>query len=119
LAQISKSASYPELMKKLIVQGLIKIEEQDVEIQCRAEDTKVVKDVLAAAVTEYTACMAAAGHKERGQKPNVKISATQIPSTGCSGGVLLTACNNRIVLNQTLDEYVDICFVNIHVFSLH
>jgi hypothetical protein len=60
--------------------------------------------VLPEAVAEYSAAMKAAGHIERGSKPKVSVSATQIPSKACSGGVILTACNNRIVLNQTLDE---------------
>lgn len=38
LAQVCKSPEYPAILKKLIVQGLIKIEEPVVEIACRPED---------------------------------------------------------------------------------
>ena len=50
LAAFTKSAEYPALLKNLIVQGLIKIEEPEVQIQARAEDkalvARVVRDAL-------------------------------------------------------------------------
>ena len=104
MATIAKSANYPVLLKQLIIQGLIKIEEQEVEVQCRAEDKDIVSKVLPDAVAEFSAAMKAAGHKERGSNPKVTVSSTAIPSKACSGGVILTAARGRIVLNQTLDE---------------
>jgi vacuolar-type H+-ATPase subunit E/Vma4 len=46
LAIFCKSPDYPAFVRQLIVQGLIKIEEQVVEIQCRAEDKTVVSRVV-------------------------------------------------------------------------
>jgi V-type H+-transporting ATPase subunit E len=46
LGAVSKQADYSNLLKKLIIQGLIKIEEHVVEIQCRAEDKKLVEKVV-------------------------------------------------------------------------
>lgn len=46
LSQISQGAQYSNLLKQLIVQGLIKIEESVVEIQCRAEDKSKVNAVV-------------------------------------------------------------------------
>lgn len=46
LANVSKQSTYPALVQKLIVQGLIKIEESAVEIQCRAEDKAIVAKVV-------------------------------------------------------------------------
>ena len=46
LAVFCKSQDYPSFVKKLIVQGLIKIEEQEVEIQCKAEDKAIVSKVV-------------------------------------------------------------------------
>ncbi len=45
LSTISQSASYSALLRSLIVQGLIKIQEAKVDIQCRAEDTAKVTQV--------------------------------------------------------------------------
>ena len=46
LAAFCESQEYPAFVKKLIIQGLIKIEEQEVEIQCKAEDKAIVSKVV-------------------------------------------------------------------------
>ena len=46
LATFCKGPEYPNFVRKLIVQGLIKIEEQEVEIQCRPEDKTIVTKVV-------------------------------------------------------------------------
>ena len=111
LSDVAKGAdndtSYPKLLHQLIVQGLIKIEEQVVEIQCRSEDKAAVTKVLTQAVAEYKAIMVENGHKV---EPKVSVSETAIPSKSCVGGLILTACRNRIVLNQTLDERLLIAY---------
>jgi V-type H+-transporting ATPase subunit E len=78
LANYCKGPDYPVFLKKLIVQGLIKIEEQVVEVQCRQEDKAIVNRVLAEAVNEYKALMTAAGHPPL--NPRVTISDSSLPS---------------------------------------
>jgi V-type H+-transporting ATPase subunit E len=109
LKRISSSPEYPTLLKDLIVQGLIKIEEQTVEIQCRAEDKSAVTRAIVDAVSEYRSLMTAAGHRVN---PKVTLSKTPIDPRGgeCAGGVILTALDGRIVLNQTLDERLSIAY---------
>lgn len=46
LAAYAKGAEYSSLLQKLIVQGLIKIEEQVVEIIARAEDKPIILRVV-------------------------------------------------------------------------
>lgn len=50
LASIVSGPEYPAFLKQLIIQGQIKIEESEVEVQVRAEDktvvTKLVSTVL-------------------------------------------------------------------------
>ena len=101
LSTFAQGAQYNTLLKGLIVQGLIKIQEETVEIQCRPEDTTRVKQLLPEAVSEFKSIMTKAGHKV---SPSVTMSTNTLPSKSCAGGVILTAYNNRIVLNQTLDE---------------
>jgi hypothetical protein len=48
LAAFCKSAEYHQFIKKLIVQGLIKIEEDVVEVHARAEDHAIVKRMVRA-----------------------------------------------------------------------
>ena len=54
---VARGQNYPQLLQKLIVQGLIKIEENDVLVFCRPEDTATVKKILPAAVKEYVDIM--------------------------------------------------------------
>lgn len=46
LATFCKGQDYPAFVRQLIVQGLIKIEEQEVEVQCRPEDRSIVSKVV-------------------------------------------------------------------------
>jgi len=43
LAAVASSPDYPNLIRKLIVQGLIKIAEDEVEIQAKAEERHIVE----------------------------------------------------------------------------
>lgn len=46
LTKASQGKNYASLVKQLIIQGLIKIEEDTVEIQCRQEDASKVQQVV-------------------------------------------------------------------------
>ena len=54
---VADGGNYPLLIQKLIVQGLIKIEEMEVVVYCRKEDVATVKKVLPAAMKEYVDIM--------------------------------------------------------------
>jgi len=112
LAAFCKGPDYPNFLKKLIVQGLIKIEETTVEIQARAEDKAIVARVLPEAVAEYRNVMSAAGHTGPRLNPTVTVSNNVLSSKSCNGGVVLTSLNNRIVLNQTVDERLSIAYTD-------
>lgn len=107
LVQVTKSPTYPTLIKQLIVEGLIKIEEQTVEIQARAEDKSIVARMLPEALSEFRTLMSNGGHTVN---PKVTISDTPLDSKKVTGGILLTAHHGRITLNQTLDERLAIAF---------
>lgn len=108
LAKAAQGKNYTNLLKQLIIQGLIKIEEDNIEIQCRQEDTSKVQQVMPEAIAEFKRAIKASGQPE--PNPKVSLSSTNVPSKGCSGGVILTACRGRIVLNQTLDERLQIAY---------
>jgi V-type H+-transporting ATPase subunit E len=110
LASISQANQYPALIKSLIVQGLIKIEESVVQIQCKAEERSLVEQQLPAAINEFRTVMTQAGHKVH---PQVTISNIVLASKSCAGGIILSAADNRIILNQTLDERLEIAYHDI------
>jgi V-type H+-transporting ATPase subunit E len=110
LGAFCKTSEYPAFLTKLIVQGLVKIEEPIVEVQCRPEDKAIVTTILPAAVAQFKALMNAAGHNV---KPQVTLSTNQLSSKAINGGICLTACNNRIILDQTVDERLRITYMDV------
>jgi vacuolar-type H+-ATPase subunit E/Vma4 len=92
------------------VQGLIKIEEQEVEVACRPEDKSIVMRILPEAIAEFRSVMTAAGHSVN---PRVSLSDTSLPSNSTVGGVVLTAMQNRIVLSQTMEERMNISYTDL------
>ena len=111
VAGVVVTPAYPDLVKRLIVQGLIKIEEPDVTVLCREADVAVCEKVVPAAVAEYADII----KRETGEVvvPKVKINTDPkkvLPEHKCSGGVCLTACNGRIVCDNTLDARIGLVY---------
>lgn len=50
ITTVSKGAQYPTLLKALIVQSMIKIEEDKITVICREEDIGAVKSVVSVSV---------------------------------------------------------------------
>ena len=110
LAMVARGQNYPHLLQKLIVQGLIKIEENDVTIYCRREDVATVKSVLPAAIAEYVGLI----EKEAGVKlsPNVTLNESRekdLPESSY-GGVTLTADDGKIVCDNTMASRLNLVY---------
>ena len=108
---VTKGANYLELLQKLIVQGLIKIEENDVVIFCRSADKSTVQSVLPKAVAEYVeAIKDATGGIVL--KPNVTVNADASAdlSDDNYGGVVLTALGGKIVCDNTLKSRLTLVY---------
>jgi V-type H+-transporting ATPase subunit E len=109
-AVVARGQNYSQLLQKLIVQGLIKIEENEVTVYCRGEDVKIVTKVLSLAVAEYVDLM----KKESGVelKPVVAINkdrAHDLPES-TYGGVMLTAVNGKIVCDNTMASRLNLVY---------
>jgi len=111
LSQISRPGpEYQALLKNLIVQGLVKLSEPQVAVRVREEDKAEVQAVLSAAAKEY---------QSRTSK-TVELSIDRHylppgPSKGgfgltCAGGVLLSAQDEKIVCDNTLDQRLSLAF---------
>jgi len=101
-AVVARGQNYPQLLQKLIVQGLIKIEENEVTVFCRGEDVATVSKVLPEAVKEYVEII----KREAGvtMKPLVKVNEDRSNDLGedTHGGVLLTALETKIKCDNTM-----------------
>jgi len=113
LGTISKDqAQYSKLLHALIVQGLIKLNEPKVQIVGRKQDLALIKQVLPGATAEYT------------HKTSKSVEATvstvdflppgpesaQIEGEFCSGGIVLSAVDGRIICANTLDARLSMVF---------
>ena len=110
LGVVARGDNYPQLLQKLIVQGLIKIEENEVTIYCRTEDSAAVSKVLPDAIAEYVEIM----KRESGitLKPVVSINSNAAKNLSDSsyGGVVLTACAGKIVCDNTLSARLKLVY---------
>jgi V-type H+-transporting ATPase subunit E len=112
--QRSDPTQYKELVKNLIVQGLIKLMEGEVHIRCRKSDLKIVQDVHAQAAEEYKTLMKREVQffKDRDVPIKIVIETTKfLPeyddtegAESCMGGIVLHARKGRIVCSNTIDE---------------
>lgn len=117
LTDVSKSSSYPQLIKFLIGQGLMTLMENNVTIKCRKEDLKIVKAQLNDGIKLFQDTMKASS----GVTPTVNVALDEAdflppaPVAGqegasCTGGVLLSARNGQILCRNTLDHRLEIAF---------
>ena len=110
LTVMARGQNYPHLLQKLIVQGLIKIEEMDVTVYCREEDKEVIGGILSDAISEYVEIM----ERESGIKlsPNVVMNeddSKNLPES-THGGVVLTAVNGKIVCDNTMSARLELVY---------
>jgi V-type H+-transporting ATPase subunit E len=103
---------YEKLLKDLIVQGLLKLQETNISLRCRREDEAMVQTVLSAAVADY---------KSRSTKDCKVVidTANYLPPAprggetqgrSCCGGVVLSAHEGKILCDNTLDQRLSLAF---------
>ena len=109
-AVVARGANYPQLLQKLIVQCLIKIEENETVIYCRKQDAATVKKVLPAAVKEYVEIM----KRESSVllKPDVTMNTDGDKELAESthGGIVMTALNGKIVCDNTMSSRLTLVY---------
>lgn len=109
-AVVARGQNYSQLLQKLIVQGLIKIEENEVTIYCRGEDVDTVTKILPEAVKEYVDII----KREAGVtlKPEVKVNEDRSKdlSEETHGGVLLTALDGKIRCDNTMASRLNLVY---------
>lgn len=109
-AMVARGQNYPHLLQKLIVQGLIKIEEDDITVYCREEDIETVKSIIPTAVEEFVEIMV----RESGIKLTPNLTLNEDPAKclleSSYGGVKLTAVNGRVVCDNTMNSRLHLVY---------
>jgi V-type H+-transporting ATPase subunit E len=119
LAEVSKNPKYKDLLRFLLIQGIMTMQEEHITVQCRKEDEGLVKPMLSEALEAYTGLI----EKATGVRPNVKLTmgAENLPAgpqqgrqgASCCGGVVLSAKGGKIVCRNTLDNRLEHAFYNL------
>lgn len=109
-AVVARGGNYPQLLQKLIVQGLIKIEEMQVMVYCRAQDVATVEKILPAAVTEYVDILKRESGVTLKPKLTINPNRAQDLKEDSYGGVLLTALNGKIHCDNTMSSRLELVY---------
>ena len=108
---------YKKIIKSLIIQGLIKIQENNIVIRCRQVDLDLVRSVMDGALEEYKQIMKNECQEDSKVTLTLNEQSERMlpppPGHGpisCSGGVVLEGCNGKVILENTFDSRLEICF---------
>jgi len=105
LNSISKSPEYPNLLKSLIVQAAIKLNEPSASVVCRAVDVQLVQKVIPDAIKTYT--------ELTGKELKLIVdTANFLPpppvegsdAISCTGGILLQTQEGKLLVSNTLES---------------
>ena len=120
LAQLSvkEQDKYTEVLKDLILQGLIKIEEPDIVVRCRKVDLELVRAIIPEVREKYKNMM----REECGEIVTVSVTLNEdeskmlppppngTPMISCSGGIIMEGHKGCLVLDNTFDKRLEVCF---------
>ena len=102
---------YIETLKNLIVQGMIKLLEEEVELKVREDEVDVVKGLIEECEAKYAEIMLEETTREYSTKLSVMEDLfLRDDEGGKSGGVLLYAHNRKIVVSNTLEDRLNLVF---------
>ena len=115
------SDAYTELLKNLLVQGLIKLIEPTVTLRVRESDKDMIEGVIEDAIAEYKELMLGQVKALEGKDDipcKVLIDENNfLPewneediTNSCLGGFVMYCRKNRIVCSQTLDDRVELVY---------
>lgn len=110
LKEVSKAESkYKQILIDLIVQGSLKLMEEEVSVRCRAADANVVRSVLDQASQTFTKTVM----KATNMQPRVRfvVEKESLPATSL-GGVVLLCQGGSISVDNTLDMRLKLCLDN-------
>lgn len=120
LAQLSMNEKdkYTEVLRDLILQGLIKIEEPDIVVRCRKVDLELVRSIIPEVREKYIKMM----KEECDETVSVTVTLNEdeskmlapppdgTPMISCAGGIIMEGHSGRLVLDNTFDKRLEVCF---------
>ncbi|CAD7935951.1 unnamed protein product [Amoebophrya sp. A120] len=102
-------AKYKQILIDLIVQGCLKLMEEEVTVKVRAADVSIARGVLDSASQAFAKTIAKATNVRASLK--LTLDSTNLPAT-CLGGVVLSCQEGTISVDNTLDTRLKLCLDN-------
>lgn len=99
---------YKGVLKKLIIQGLIKLLDSEINVLCKKEDVEVVKSIIVDAKNEFEEIMKTQTIKFKNLQVNITVDEKYNLPEYIIGGVLLTSMKNKIRVDNTLDKRLEL-----------
>eukprot|EP00040_Diaphanoeca_grandis_P004670 m.29661 g.29661 ORF g.29661 m.29661 type:complete len:226 (+) comp16143_c0_seq1:97-774(+) len=96
---LSTKPNYGEIITKLIVEGLLTLNEKTVALRCRKADVSIVEKQLKGAVKQAEA--------ENGITTALTLSSTDFLPETCGGGVEFLAMGGKMRITNTLENRLD------------
>jgi len=101
---------YKRLLHDVILQGLLRLQEPKVSIVCRKEDVSLVKEVMKEAGTNYQEKLRKTVEVSLDETIHLPAGNDPIEQKRCSGGVILSAQDGKIIVSNTLDVRLQTAF---------
>ena len=108
IEKVKDKGTYKEVMTKLIIQGLIKLLESDVNVIVKKEDVELVKTVLDKAKSNFEELMSSQTIKFKNLKVKLTIDEKYFLPDYIIGGVMVTAMKSKIRVDNTLNKRLEL-----------
>lgn len=97
-----KPSEYSSLLNDIILQGLIKLGDEEVTVRCRKDDKEVVADAVPAVSESYIA---------KTEKPlTLSVDEDKFLEDNCAGGVWLLSAGGRIIVENTFESRLEVAY---------
>eukprot|EP00177_Eucheuma_denticulatum_P004006 GFKZ01007233.1.p1 GENE.GFKZ01007233.1~~GFKZ01007233.1.p1 ORF type:complete len:218 (+),score=53.19 GFKZ01007233.1:199-852(+) len=103
LAEVAKDpAAYTDILKALVLQGLIVLSDEQVVVRCRRVDVEIVDSVLPSVKEDYVGMT--------NSPVTVNLDRDNFLSDDISGGVVLLSQGGTIVVENTFESRLEIAY---------
>lgn len=106
--KIKDKKLYKDVLTKLIIQGLIKLLETEVNIVCKKEDLELVKSILQDAKSQFVSLMKEQSVKFKNIDVNISVDEKYNLPDYIIGGVMMTAMKSKIRVDNTINKRLEL-----------
>lgn len=108
IEKIKDKKLYKDVLTKLIIQGLIKLLETEVNIVCKKEDLELVKSILQDAKSQFVSLMKEQSVKFKNIDVNISVDEKYNLPDYIIGGVMMTAMKSKIRVDNTINKRLEL-----------